>query len=148
MNAELKGTHKDHWIQLLTTQEHPIFKPYVWEQCPNAPRTPTAWGCDHCPGQPVPGPKYPLVKNFSVTFNKTLPSHSSMLFPRALSLSSERRAQTFSSAPCEELQLPRGLHSTVFWTFCSKGYSERRYKRLCRYPKRFHLLASIGQLGG
>lgn len=25
-------------------------------------RTPAAWGCDHCPGEPIPVPTHPLSK--------------------------------------------------------------------------------------
>ena len=39
-----------------STQDHPTFKPYAWEHCPNAPWTPAVWHPGHCHGQPVPCP--------------------------------------------------------------------------------------------
>ena len=57
---------------------------YVWEQCPGAPWMPTAWGCDHCPGEPVPGSDHPLLKNLFLTPSLTLPWLSSTPFPQVL----------------------------------------------------------------
>jgi len=37
-------------------QDHPTFKPYVWEHCPDASWAPAAWGHANCPGKPVPCP--------------------------------------------------------------------------------------------
>jgi len=41
-----------------STKDHPKAKSYIQRHYLNAPWIPSAWCCDHCPGQPVP---YPLL---------------------------------------------------------------------------------------
>lgn len=77
------------------------------ENYPNISWTLMDWGCDQCPGQPVPVSDHPLVQNLSLT-----PAWSSpqpVLFPSALLLPLESRTQCY--APLEELQLLWGLPS-------------------------------------
>lgn len=45
--AELEGTPKDHWVQLLALHRSPQVTPHVWERCPNASGTQT--GLVMCP---------------------------------------------------------------------------------------------------
>ena len=91
---KLEGTHKDHRVQLLAPQSTtPNSNPYVWKHCPNAS---SARGDAHSPGQPVP---CPLQKGAEPFPHSQLPLHwhSSMPFPRALSLS--QRAELSAAPP-------------------------------------------------
>ena len=107
----LEGTFKDHHIQPMalqsTTQNlKPMCESVIWTllELWQLGAITTALG-SLCHAHHL------LVKNFFLTSSLTLPWHSSMPFPRALSLSAESRAQSCPSAPCEELQPPWGLPS-------------------------------------
>lgn len=52
----LKGTHRDHPVQLWFHTGPPKLRLYVWKHCSNAPWTPAALCCDHCPLEPRPWP--------------------------------------------------------------------------------------------
>lgn len=66
----------------------------------NAPWTAAVLCHDHCPGEPVQClTTHPLTKSLFLTPNLTVPWHSSMLFPWALSPSPESRVQSYPSIP-------------------------------------------------
>jgi len=60
--SKLEGTHKDYRVQLLSTQEHPRMRPYVWEHCPDACLTLETLCNYHFPWEPATAPDSPLSK--------------------------------------------------------------------------------------
>ena len=101
-----------------STQDHPKFKPYVWEHCPKAFSTPAAWGHDHCLGEPVP-----CLFLWWRTCSWPPAWSSSMSFPWALSLSPESKAQRCPSTPLvSSCRLPWDLPSvSLLWAEQTQG---------------------------
>ena len=87
------GRDPQGWLSLSpgSTQEHPKFKLFVWERCPKSSWGPAAWGHERCQGEPVPASGEESLPDS--------PWHSFMLFPGALLLSPESRAQHCPSTP-------------------------------------------------
>ena len=65
--------HKDHRVQLLAPQKTTQKSDHVSESVAQMLLEHWQWGCDHCPGQPVPGPKHHLMKNLFLISNLSLP---------------------------------------------------------------------------
>lgn len=95
-------------------------KPYVCERFPNACWTPTAPGCARCPGSLFHAHPPPLRNLSLIPSPPTLPTHSSLPFPRVLFLSSESRAQHCSSTPFQELW-------AALRPFCCSGPKKPRH---------------------
>ena len=120
-HPKLEGTHKDHQVQVpapFSTTQNP--NPMSESKCPNAPRTPAAQGCAHCPGQPVPCPLPSGADPFPDPL-LPLPWHSSMPFPQALSLS--QRAEL--SAPALLPVRSCGHHEASPQLLCSRPNKSR-----------------------
>ena len=89
-----------------STQDHPKFKPYVWECCPKPSLN--SGGSGLSPGHPVPCPP-PSGEEPFPDIQPAPPLHAIPSSPVAVTQS---RAQRCSSAPCEELQPPCSAQST------------------------------------
>ena len=95
-----QGPSSPNLTSIISTEDHPKFKSYVWEPYPNAPWILSGWSLVSAA----------LGRYSSSTSEKAFPDtqrdsprHNLMPFPQVLSASLESRAQRCHTAHCEEL---------------------------------------------